>query len=248
MRVLVTRSGEQGRQLAARLAASGFQVIHYAPVEPGPLGEPETLRRRLHECLPVDILVTPSAEALRQIHALLESRLPLDTLVVAPGPGTAAVATALGFGQVRYPQLEGSSERILELPELLDVAGKRVLIAAAAGGRHMIEQELRRRAALVQRLEVYARRRVAATDRIVQELRSSEALISLLASGGALEALQQQLPEDCWRRLAAQPMIAPSVRVADLALAAGCSAVHAASAADDGAMLAVLGQLCPEPG
>lgn len=246
LRILVTRSGESGVQLGARLAALGLRVVRYAPVEPGPVDDTQALGQKLLAVLPVDILLVPSAEALRQLAVLLDPPSWGAALTVVPGPGTAAVARRLGFTRVRFPLDEGSSERILELPDLAEVGGKRVLIAAAAGGRKLIETSLAQRGAVVATLEVYQRRLVPPGAGIIQALAQPEPVVTLLASGGALEALRCQLPEHCWQRLAAQPMIAPSSRVARLAEVAGCVEVSVAAAADDHSMLAELARLRPE--
>lgn len=246
MRVLVTRSGRSGVRLVAALNRLGADVIHYAPVLPGPVDQPRRLQQVLHNSLPCELLITPSAEALRQLVGLVGARALKHSEIIVPGPGTAAAAQSLGLQPCHYPLRQGTSERILELPVLSRVSGKRVLIAAAAGGRRLIAEELARRGALVQLLEVYQRRLVAPSPSILQALHEPGPMISLLASGGALEALRSQLPAACWQRLSLAPMIAPSERVAGLALAAGCVEVHAAAGADDQSMLASLVSLCPQ--
>ncbi len=245
MAILVTRSGPAGRNFAQRLAADGYAVAHYAPVEPGPPAAPATVRRQLLDALPIDILIAPSAQSLRQLSQLLTLDQLGAPVVVVPGPGSAKVAADLGFGRIVFPTLEGRSERILELPELADVAGARVVIAAAAGGRSLIQQRLRAQGARVRRLEVYRRVAVPPTPDILQALSDQQSWVTLLASGGALSALRQQLPQQCWLRLVSQAMIAPSARVAQQAEAAGCNAVITASGADDDSMLTALGRVGP---
>lgn len=246
MRVLVTRSGKGGLQLAEALSERGADVIYYVPVVPGPVDKPGKLREVLERILPCDLLVAPSAEALRQLIALLGAPALRRAEIVVPGAGSADVAQSLGLQPCHYPVQHGTSEQILELPVLSQVAGKRVLIAAAAGGRRLIAHELARRGARVQFVEVYQRRLVAPVPQVLQALRAADPMITLLASGGALEGLRTQLPADCWQKLSRAPMIAPSERVAELARVAGCTDVHAAAAADDQAMLACLVRLCPE--
>jgi uroporphyrinogen-III synthase len=244
-RILITRSGDGGRQLTALLAAQGVAVIHYAPVRLSAMADQAATRAQVHQCLPVDVLVAPSAEALRQLASLLEPAQLGDLLIVVPGPGTAKIGAQLGFGRIRFPAHAGNSEQILALPELQDVAGARVLIAAAAGGRDLIETRLRARGATVRRLNVYRRIEVPPAPEVIDQLSLDTPTISLLASGGALLGLRQQLPQACWQAIAAQPMIAPSPRVAAMARAAGCARVFIAGGADDRSMLVALGTLCP---
>ncbi len=245
-RILVTRSGDSGRQLANRLEAHGVAVIHYAPVRLAAMPDPGATRARLLENLPVDILVAPSAEALRQLAELLEPAQLAAPVVVVPGPGTARVGAQLGFSRLAFPPCVGDSEHILRLPELEDVADARILIVAAAGGRDLIETRLRERGALVRRLEVYQRIAAPPPPETVERIMRGPSLVTLLASGGALTGLRQQLPEACWRVIASQALIAPSARVAALAREAGCARVSVADGADDRAMLAALGMVCPQ--
>lgn len=244
-RILITRSGNGGRQLAKLLAERDVPVTHYAPVQLEAMADQSATRAQIQQCLPVDVLVAPSAEALRQLASLLEPEQLGDPLIVVPGPGTAKIGAQLGFRRIRFPAHAGTSEQILALPELQDVAGSRILIAAAAGGRDLIETRLRARGAAVKRLNVYRRLAVPPAPAVVDQLSLDTPMISLLASGGALLGLRQQLPEACWRAVAAQPMIAPSPRVAGMARAAGCARVVVAGGADDRSMLAALGTLCP---
>lgn len=244
-RILVTRSGVGGRQLAAVLEDHGVPVIHYAPVRLDAPADPAATRKQLLDCLPIDVLVAPSAEALRQLAELVTHPELGAPLIVVPGPGTASTGARLGFSGIRFPDRAGDSEHILNLPELKQVAGARVLIAAAAGGRDLIETRLRERGAEVRRLEVYRRVATLPAPEVIDRILDEDPLITLLASGGALLGLKQQLPQTCWQTVAAQALVAPSPRVAELAIEAGCARVSVAAGADDGAMLAALRTLCP---
>ena len=243
--ILVTRSGEGGQHLAAWLSSHGLRSILYAPVQLRAVADRARMLRQLQDCLPTDILIAPSAEALRQ---LAEGSDPVSLgfpLVVVPGPGTAAVGARLGFGPIIYPPTEGSSERILELPELAHVRGARILVAAAVGGRQLIARQLAERGALVRQVSVYRRLGAAPTAETVARIVRSDALITLWASGGAVVELQRQVPQSCWRVIALQRSIAPSERVARLARTAGCCQVTVATGADDRSMLDAIAALCP---
>lgn len=242
--VLITRTGADGRRLVERLQPR-VPVIHYAPVQLEGMPKAAATRDRLLDCLPVDILIAPSAEALRRLAELVPPAQLALPLVVVPGAGTARVGRQLGFERIRYPARMGDSEHILALAELQDVAGARVMIAAAAGGRDLIATRLRQRGATVLPLEVYQRTAVPPTRAQIERLRQAQSLITLLASGGALLGLREQLPRDCWQTLIAQPLIAPSPRVATMAKDAGCVSVAMAGGADDEAMLDALVRVCP---
>lgn len=246
VRVLVTRSGRDGRALAERLGAGPLSVSHYAPVALHGPSDPDAVRRELQTLLPADRLVAPSAEALRQLVKLVAPNRLARTPVVVPGRGTARVAAALGFDRVHAPDRDGTSERILDLPILRSVAGLRVLILAAAGGRRLIQETLAQRGAEVHRVHVYRRLPVPAPAELLETLAATDDLVTFLASGGALDGLREQLSAAAWQTLTAGLVIAPSSRVADLARAAGCRHTVAAAGADDASMLAALGRARPE--
>lgn len=242
--VLITRSGAAGQSLAERLQRH-VPVIHYAPVHLEAMPAAALTRNRLLDCLPVDLLIAPSAEALRRLAELVPLAQLAAPTVVVPGAGTARVGRQLGFERIRYPAERGDSEHILALPELQHVAGTRVLIAAAAGGRGLIATELRQRGATVLELEVYRRIAVPPAREQIDRIRHAQSLSTLLASGGALLGLRNQLPRDCWETVASQALIAPSPRVAAMARQAGCVSVAMSGGADDEAMLRALVRVRP---
>lgn len=238
--ILVTRSGGEGRQLARALQDQGLRAEHFAPVALAGPEDPEACRLELLSALPCDRLIVPSAEALRQAVALVGSEPLAANALIVPGPGTARVARELGFDRVDFPPSGGTSEHILRLPSLHEVSGLRLLVLAAAGGRETLGRELARRGAQVQRLHVYRRLSQPIPPRLEADLLASPELITLLASGGALGALEAALGSAAWAHLACGLMIAPSVRVATLARAAGAARVELADGADHDSMLRAL--------
>ncbi|NDY94456.1 uroporphyrinogen-III synthase [Wenzhouxiangella limi] len=238
--ILVTRSGDDGARLCRALQAHDFRARHFAPVRLDGPEDPERCRRELLSALPCDRLIVPSAEALRQAAALVGVEPLAGIALIVPGAGTARIARALGFTNVSHPASGGTSEQILRLPCLREADGLRVLVLAAAGGREALGRELDRRGATVQRLHVYRRLRQPIPSKLQAELLGCPEVITLLASGGALAALEAALGPAAWTHLASGLMIAPSPRVATLARAAGGDQVELADGADDASMLRAL--------
>ena len=238
--ILVTRSGPDGQALCRHLRAQQLPACHFSPVALAGPEDPVDCRDQLLAALPVDRVVAPSAEALRQCAGLVGADTLDHAVVIVPGAGTARQARSLGFDRVAYPAAGGTSEDILELPELQQMAGQRVLILAAAGGRRQIERTLAERGAEVHRLHVYQRLRQLPPPGMESRLQAAADPIVLLASGGALEALQTVLSPACWQHLRSGLVVAPSMRVARLASAAGWQQVAVATGADHAAMLTAL--------
>jgi uroporphyrinogen-III synthase len=235
--ILITRSGEPGRALCARVEALGFRALHCSPVALTGPADAEATAARLAASLPADRIIITSPEGIRQAVALVGRASLADCLVIVPGPGSAAIAHELGLEQVLCPNSTGNSEAMLALPELEDISGARILILAAAGGRRLLEKVLAERGADVERVHVYRRLQHALPDDLDKTLQQAGPVITLASSAGALEGLHTQMSDSSWNRLTQGLMIVPSERVAELAAALGCLRVRNAGGADDEAML-----------
>ncbi|MCC5865621.1 MAG: uroporphyrinogen-III synthase [Wenzhouxiangella sp.] len=238
--VLVTRSRPAGQLLLQTLQDAGWPAVDACPVRLTGAASPDSLQKAFEQLLPLDLVILTSAEGLRRSVSLLGADRMSQCPIIVPGPGSRSLARELGLTGVVAPERAGSSEDMLALPELRQVAGKRALILAAAGGRQLLGAELSRRGAKVHRLHVYRRRNRAlplATLRAIGQCRQPT---TLLASAGALTGLYRQLDPVHWQRLQGGWMVAPSERVAAMAAEHGCERVWLADGADDAAMLAAL--------
>jgi len=238
--ILVTRSGADGQALYRLLRERGESAEYFSPVKLEGPENAEACRRALRDLLPCDRLIVPSAEALRQAVSLVGIEQLRELLLIVPGEGTAELARALGFVAVSYPPSGGTSEEILNLPSLQSVAGLRIVVLAAEGGRKTLGRELSRRGAQVSRLHVYRRVPLAIPEEFESRLLASDRPITLLASGGALSGLESALQPAAWSHLLSGIMVAPSARVATLARAAGAVHVEVAKGADNASMLSAL--------
>jgi len=235
--VLVTRTKPQGASLCRRLAASGWRVLYGPPIRLEGPSDPLATATRLSKLLPADRIILTSSRAVEETLRLVSPDVLNAASLIVPGAGTARMARRFGLTSIHYPEQGGSSEALLELPLLQRPSALRVLILAARGGRRYLGEELQRRGARVERLHVYRRVEQALPFDVLQTLQATETVISLISSGGALNGLLHQLPEDLWRRLCRWPVIVPSRRVAKLAESLGCRLVIEASGADDDAMI-----------
>ncbi len=238
--VLVTRSGQEGRRLAASIRSLGLVCV---PVElvrlQGP-EDPARAARELADALPADVLVLTSQEGVRQARKLPGADRLISLPTVVPGHGTAAVAQTQGFARVSAPERGGNSEAMLALKVLTDVAGKRILILAARDGRRLIDRVLAERGASVRRLTIYRRTPLPVPADVLGQMRSAGSLITLMASGASLEYLHDQLDTVLWRKLADGKVLVPSSRIADQACQLGCRQVRVTDGSDHQAMLKAL--------
>lgn len=238
--ILVTRSGNAGRGLVARLREAGWPAHDGCPLRLTGPQDPTSLRADFARLQPFDRMVLTSSEGARQAVSLFGAAALSACPVIVPGPGSRALATSLGLEQVHCPPSAGDSEAMLALPELTEVSGRHVLILAAAGGRQLLATRLQARGARVSHLHVYRRLARALPAATLHALGEARRPLTLLASAGALHGLGQQLPAATWQRLLDGIMVAPSTRVAAKARRLGCAQVRQAAGADDEAMLSAL--------
>jgi uroporphyrinogen-III synthase len=111
------------------------------------------------------------------------------------------------------PQSSADSEALLSLPELRDVAGRRVLVFRGEGGREVLAAELTARGARVEYAECYRRERPSADARpLIEAWRRGEV--------HAVTAFSVEAVENLWTLLAGAPLaetpwFVPHARIAD---------------------------------
>ena len=130
------------------------------------------------------------------------------------------------------PVGRADSEGLLALPQLAGVAGRRIALVGAPGGRGLIAAQLQRRGADVVSLHVYERVPPRWPRRQLEALGAApEPLLTLLSSGEALANLVQRLPPGLLARLRRGCLVVSSERLAALAAAAGFADVSVAASA-----------------
>lgn len=244
--LLLTRSREQNRRLLDALAQQGLESVLAIerPLLEVETHDPSPAERRL--ILELDqfdhvIFVSQNAAAFGAA-ALAEywPQWPLALQWYAVGSATAAALAAEAIS-CSVPG-DYSSEGLLALPALQSVAGQRVLIVRGAdGGREILKQTLLDRGARVDYLEVYRRRwhdypeglRVAPEGG--QPLVPGMVRVVVVYSGEALKRLAELMD---WPA-AAQVLIVPSRRIADMAKDLGFAKVEVAMPSDSAMALQI---------
>jgi uroporphyrinogen-III synthase len=236
-KVLVTRSEPGASDLADALQAAGYAAL-VCPVidirsndDPGLL----TIVRRLDQ---FDIVIFVSGHAVRFGMDLIDrawSSRPSPTWI-AVGEATARMLAQRGVAALT-PATE-TSEGILTLPQLSSVVGLRVLICAGSEGRSLLADELTRRGATVERLELYRRESVT-VERTAECRIASEPIGAVVVASGdgarSFAAVWETMNGD--RRVV---VVAPSQRVAAELKGLGFQRVVVADGASSAAVIAAL--------
>ena len=236
-KVLVTRSQPGASDLADALHGAGYATL-VCPVidiraneEPGLL----TIVRRLDQ---FDVVIFVSGHAVRFGMDLIDRAWPSrpSPTWIAVGETTARKLARRGVTALT-PAME-TSEGILALPRLSSVVGQRVLICAGSEGRPLLSDELVRRGAVVERLELYRRESVAAEHDAVRRIANEPiGAVVVASSDGARSFAKIWAAMGGDRRVA---VVAPSQRVAAELLGLGFQQVVVADGASAAAVIAAL--------
>lgn len=213
--VIVTRPLRQAAVFASRIAALGGTPIIWPAIVILPPLDGERLARAHATLDTYDIAIFVSANAV-EYGARSARTWPAHLATFAPGPGTAEALAAAGIANARMPVKSWDSEGLLELPELQDVNGKRIVIFRGEGGREFLGNALRARGGSVDHVTCY--RRVApqtGAEGLIEAIRDGRASALTLTSAEGLDNLIAALGTEGRGLLARLPVFAAHPRIAE---------------------------------
>lgn len=155
--VVVTRPAAQNQALCQMIAAAGGEAHALPVLAIAGLAATSALRAQLGQLRSYQLAIFISANAVEYARQLLADTWPPPLSVAAVGKATARALMASGVQQVLQPTAGFNSESLLALPELQQVAGKKIIIFRGQGGRELLADSLRQRGAQVDYAEVYRR-------------------------------------------------------------------------------------------
>ncbi|HEX8739727.1 MAG TPA: uroporphyrinogen-III synthase [Casimicrobiaceae bacterium] len=225
--VVVTRPQRQAAAFATRIAALGAAPLIWPAIVIVPPLDPAPLERAHATLASYDIAVFVSANAV-EYGAPPARDWPAHLIAFAPGPATAEALAGVGIYGARVPTTTHDSEGLLQLTELAELAGKRVVVFRGEGGREFLGNALRARGAEVDHVTCYRRvAPTAGTDGLVEALRGGVAHALTLTSAEGLDNLLAALPPEGAALLARIPVFAGHPRIAERARERGLHAVEA---------------------
>lgn len=233
--VLVTRPLPQAQELANGIAKFGGDPIVFPSISIQALSAtaPE----------PHDLLIFASVHAV-EFGAPLIQKTP-GTRIAAIGKATAAALAAVNLPADIVPDASFTSEALLAEPNLQLAAGQRALIVRGEGGRELLRETLTAQGLIVNVLEVYRRVQPAvspATLAALEQRWAEEGIDAVTATSLAtFTHLLAMLSERGCELLKGTPLLAPSRRIIDAAIALGWNAEALLTpSADDAAILGTL--------
>ncbi|HAF43960.1 MAG: uroporphyrinogen III synthase [Sideroxydans sp. GWF2_59_14] len=233
LNIVVTRPRDQAVELLRHIECLGGKALLFPLLEIEAVPDAQALRQQLTLLKQADLAIFISPNAVRYGMAAIEAAggVPAMLKVATVGQGSAKALHELGVTRVIVPAERFDSEGLLALPELQNIAGKRVMILRGDSGRELLGDTLKARGATVEYVSCYLRRKhpvdgvaLLAAKPAAITVTSSEALVHLWAS----------LQEAARTALAAMPLFVPHARIAELARQQGWTNITVAASGDDG--------------
>lgn len=246
MNVLVTRPDERGQQLVEMLSQQQIFAIHQPLFSLEAGRELPTLPALLSSLNPGDYLFAVSKSAVEFAHQTLSETgfgWRNDLRYFAVGQGSANYFSGLSAQAVRYPSVSSSSEGVLALPEMQEVAGKTVVILRAESGRELFSTAIAQRGATVKCVECY--RRIPFVDGLGEKIslaRRAGIDLVVASSREILTILLENTLESDRQWLLDCRLVVVSQRIADYALELGWQAknIFLSEKADNSSLLKTL--------
>jgi uroporphyrinogen-III synthase len=201
--ILVTRPQAQARGLARLIEEAGGRAHLFPAIVIEDVAAPAALGR-LHE-FDLAVFVSPTAVAKVMPHV---RAWPRTLRVAAVGGGTRRSLEKHGIAGVIAPRAGADSEALLAVPELQEMAGKRVAILRGDGGRALLGETLAARGARVEHVSCYRRLR---PDPPARPWRAGELAAVTVSSSQGLANLFEVLDPGLLR---STPLFVPHARIA----------------------------------
>ncbi len=242
--MLITRPAAQAQRLAEMIEQAGGEAIRFPALDIAAPRDTTALERVLADIAHCDLAIFISPNAVTYGLAQLKARggLPPRLAVTAIGRGTAKALAESGVTNVILPTSGSDSESLLALPQLNNVAGKRIVIFRGEGGRELLGDTLRARGAGVTYAECYRRVRPAADPApLAVRLAAGDIDIVTVTSVETLHNLHDMLDVPARERLRRLPIVVVGDRQAEACRALGWSRepVIARDASDEAILAAI---------
>lgn len=252
--VVVTRPAGQAAHFAAALAGQGAIPVLYPVLEIRDIEDVAPVLDAAIRLDSFDLAVFVSPNAIQKALSLILPRRawPVALPVAALGKSSEQELARHGINQVISPPLRFDSEALLELPELIDVKGKRVIIFRGDGGREVLGDTLKARGAAIEYVTCYRRARPKLDPAPLLKLWELGQLdaVSLTSSEG-LRNFYEMIGRLGQAWLKKTPAFVPHARIAEQAQALGLGKVIPTDPGDEGLMAGLMqyfashGNSCP---
>lgn len=241
--VVVTRPAGQAAHFATALTEAGAIPVLFPVLEISNIEDPSPLLDAAIRLDSFDLAVFVSPNAIQKALAVILARRgwPAGLRVATIGKSSERELARHGIVDVISPPLRFDSEALLELPELMDMAGKRVIIFRGDGGREVLGDTLQARGASIEYLSCYRRGRPRLDPSPLLKLWEQGRLDAVtLTSSEGLRNFFDMVGRLGQAWLRKTPAFVPHVRIAEQAQALGLAQVIPTGPGDEGLMIGLV--------
>lgn len=197
--IAITRPAHQAGPLIQRLEKEGANIIPFPLLEIVAPSSPDLTFKKVQQLSGYDLVVFISPNAVDKALELVDKAVFKQLNVAAVGKKTALSLRNHQISVDYFPETLFNSEALLALDALKQVAGLRVAIFRGEGGRDHLRDTLVSRGAMVDYIEVYARRcPVDNVEVLKQHYKADKLDIIVLTSGESLSHLLRLSNGDSW--------------------------------------------------
>jgi uroporphyrinogen-III synthase len=235
--VVITRPAGQATHLAEALAELGGKPVLFPVLA---IFDVENIDPLLDVAIRLDdfdwaAFVSPNAVEKALTVILSRRAWPAGLRVATMGHSSEQVLARFGVTQVVSPQEQFDSESLVALPELQDMAGKRVIIFRGDGGRELLGDTLKARGATVEYVTCYRRSKPDAdAAALLRRWNDGQLEAVTLTSSEGLRNLWEMLGPLGQAWLRQTPVFVPHERIAEQARTLGLHEIITTDPGDDG--------------
>lgn len=235
-RIVVTRPAGQADALVAAIAGAGGTAVRFPVLAVQACSDTRHLTAIADQLGAFDLAVFVSPNAVKYaLSCLLERHAwPPGLLAATVGKASERALARFGVTRVIAPQTRFDSEALLELPELKQVSGKRVVIFRGDAGRELLGDTLKERGALVEYVACYQRTKPDLDPAPLLQLWADRRLDGIIVtSSEGLRNLCEMVGPPGQAALATTPLFLPHARIAEQARALGLRCIVPTAPGDE---------------
>ncbi|HTY99056.1 MAG TPA: uroporphyrinogen-III synthase [Rhodocyclaceae bacterium] len=235
--IVITRPAGQATHLAEALADLGARPLLFPVLA---IFDVEDIDPLLDAAIRLDqydwaAFVSPNAVDKALTVILARRAWPAGLRVATMGHSSEEALARFGIADVLAPRDRLDSEALVALPELQDMAGKRVIIFRGDGGRELLGDTLKARGATVDYVTCYRRRKPDTDPAILLKHWNDGRLDAVtVTSSEGLRNLWDMLGPLGQAWLRKTPVFVPHARIAEQAQALGLHEIITTGPGDDG--------------
>jgi uroporphyrinogen-III synthase len=241
--IVITRPAGQAAHMAEALLELGANPVLFPVLAIFDIDDPRPLQDVAIRLDSFDwaAFVSPNAVE-KALTAILARRAwPARLRAATIGKSSEQALASFGVTDVVAPRERFDSEALLDLPELQDMAGKRVVIFRGDGGRELLGDTLKQRGAQVEYVACYHRDKPALDPAPLLKLWGEGSLDAVtVTSSEGLRNLVDMVGKLGQTWLKKTPLFVPHQRIAGLARALGCHEVILTGPGDAGLVAGLL--------